>query len=348
MPGYRLGNRVKETTTTEGTGDLTLEGAVDGFESFLDAVGDGNSTTFCTVEDSGDWEVAIGNFTESPGELTRDTLIASSTGSLIDWSAGTRDVFVTESAQSVLQATVIKTANYTALPSDSVILCDPASAFTITLPTAAIATLGIRYLIKKIDDSAYVVTIEDGGSANVDGATSSKLFIEGDYIELVCAYNGSGSEWFATGKYLKPHGAKIHAETEQTIEAEAWVELEFDTVDYQFGASANTASEYLLCNRTGLYSMWGQLSLSLDETARVYIAIAVVSGPSAWDADDIIGYHQHVGDEYNAIISMVTEEELTAGDRVHFLTWHDQMSDDATTNVALERQYARLGMSEII
>lgn len=87
-------DRVKETTTTTGTGTITLAGAVSGFQAFS-AIGDGNST-FYTIAGGGEWEVGIGTYTLSGTTLSRDTVLSSSnSGSLVNFSAGTKDVFVT-------------------------------------------------------------------------------------------------------------------------------------------------------------------------------------------------------------------------------------------------------------
>jgi len=56
-------DRVKETSTTTGTGTLTLAGAVTGFQSFA-AIGNGN-TTYYTITNGTDWEVGIGTYTSS-------------------------------------------------------------------------------------------------------------------------------------------------------------------------------------------------------------------------------------------------------------------------------------------
>ena len=65
-------DRVRETSTTSGTGSLTLAGAVTGFQSFS-AIGDGN-TTYYTIVDAGTgaWEVGIGTYTSSTTSLSRD------------------------------------------------------------------------------------------------------------------------------------------------------------------------------------------------------------------------------------------------------------------------------------
>jgi hypothetical protein len=96
-------DRVKETTTTTGTGTITLAGAVTGFQAFS-VIGDGNET-FYTIQDSiaGDWEVGIGTYTSSGTTLSRDTVLDSSnSGSLVDFAAGTKDVFVTYPAERTI------------------------------------------------------------------------------------------------------------------------------------------------------------------------------------------------------------------------------------------------------
>jgi hypothetical protein len=89
-------DRVQEISTTVGTGTLTLGGAVLGFQSFA-AIGNGN-TTYYAISDpvTGDWEVGIGTYTSSGTTLSRDTVLSSSSsGSLIPFAAGTKNVFCT-------------------------------------------------------------------------------------------------------------------------------------------------------------------------------------------------------------------------------------------------------------
>lgn len=95
-----LKDRVKEQSTTTGTGTLTLSGAFDGYQSFS-AIGTGN-TTYYTVYDpaTGDWEVGIGTYTASGTTLSRDTVLASSnSGSLVSFVTGTKEVFCTYPAE---------------------------------------------------------------------------------------------------------------------------------------------------------------------------------------------------------------------------------------------------------
>ena len=93
---FVLADRVKETTTTTGTGTVTLLGASTGYQSFS-AIGNGNTTYYTIAAQTGtEWEVGIGTYTSSGTTLARTTVISSSnSGSLVTFSAGTKDVFVT-------------------------------------------------------------------------------------------------------------------------------------------------------------------------------------------------------------------------------------------------------------
>ena len=90
-----VNDRVKETSTTTGTGTLTLAGAVTGFETFSSAIGNTNTTYYAIVHTSNsEFEVGLG--TVSAGALARTTIISSSNSdSAVDFAAGTKDVFCT-------------------------------------------------------------------------------------------------------------------------------------------------------------------------------------------------------------------------------------------------------------
>ncbi len=91
-------DRVQETSTTTGTGTITLLGAVSGFQSFS-VIGNANTTYYAIVGGT-EWEVGLGTYTSSGTTLSRDTVLESSnSGSLVNFSAGTKNVFVTYPAE---------------------------------------------------------------------------------------------------------------------------------------------------------------------------------------------------------------------------------------------------------
>jgi hypothetical protein len=99
---FVLADRVKETTTTTGTGTVTLAGASTGFQSFA-VIGDANTTYYTIAGQAGnEWEVGIGTYTSSGTTLARTTVLSNSSGtqpSALNFSAGTKDVFVTYPAE---------------------------------------------------------------------------------------------------------------------------------------------------------------------------------------------------------------------------------------------------------
>ncbi len=91
-------DRVQETSTTTGTGTFTLAGAVSGFQSFS-VIGNANTTYYAIVMGT-EFEVGLGTYTSSGTTLSRDTVLESSnSGSLVNFSAGTKNVFVTYPAE---------------------------------------------------------------------------------------------------------------------------------------------------------------------------------------------------------------------------------------------------------
>jgi len=90
-----LADRVRQTSTSTGTGTITLDGTVVGYQSF--SVIGNNNTTYYTISLASQWEVGIGTY--YGGTLSRDTVIASSTGSILNLAAGTKDVFVSYPAE---------------------------------------------------------------------------------------------------------------------------------------------------------------------------------------------------------------------------------------------------------
>lgn len=98
-----IADRVLETTTTTGTGTITLAGAEIGYQSFS-VVGNGNTTYYTIAVNGGtDWEVGIGTYTSSGTTLSRDTVLDSSNGgALVSFGAGTKQVFGTYPADKAV------------------------------------------------------------------------------------------------------------------------------------------------------------------------------------------------------------------------------------------------------
>ena len=145
-------DRVKSSTTTTGTGTITLGAAAVGFQAFS-VIGDGN-TTYYTIVDTvnGTWEVGIGTYTSSGTTLSRDTVLESSnSGSLVSFAAGSKDVFVAypaeraviggmgyvENAATVTQSSTINAGN-NAISGGPVTI---ASGVSVVVPSGSVWTV---------------------------------------------------------------------------------------------------------------------------------------------------------------------------------------------------------------
>jgi hypothetical protein len=102
---FVIADRVRETSTTTGTGNFTLAGAVTGYQTFDAALDTGDTTYYTITDQSGaNWEVGIGTFT-SPSTLARTTILSSSNGgSVVTFTSGTKDVFISLPASKTVQS----------------------------------------------------------------------------------------------------------------------------------------------------------------------------------------------------------------------------------------------------
>lgn len=98
---FVLADRVKEITTTTGTGNVLLGGAETNFVAFGTALSDGDTTYYAIVDDeNSDFEVGIGTYTAGTDSLSRDTILSSSNaGSVVDLGVGDKVVFITLPAE---------------------------------------------------------------------------------------------------------------------------------------------------------------------------------------------------------------------------------------------------------
>lgn len=97
-----IADRVQDTSTTTGTGTLTLaDSAPTGYRTFATAFGSGSRVVSYCIEGGAEWEVGEGTFNGTTS-LTRDRVLASSnSNALVNLSAGTKTVFCTATADTI-------------------------------------------------------------------------------------------------------------------------------------------------------------------------------------------------------------------------------------------------------
>jgi hypothetical protein len=142
-----IADRVRETSTTTGTGTLTLDGAVSGFQTFSTAIGNTN-TCYYTITLGADWEVGLG--TVAAGTLARTTILKSSNaGSAVNFGAGIKDVFATYPADravltdlsQTLTSKTIEAGTFTNGYTEEVVTANTSTAYTIDLANGSVQIL---------------------------------------------------------------------------------------------------------------------------------------------------------------------------------------------------------------
>ena len=118
-----INNRVRETTSTTGTGAVTLGGAVGGVQTFAAGIGNDNTTYYAiSINSESEWEVGRGTLNSDSSTLTRtEVLESSNSDSAVDFSAGSKEVFCTLPSEKAdyLDASDDQVGGFTSLAADS-------------------------------------------------------------------------------------------------------------------------------------------------------------------------------------------------------------------------------------
>jgi len=173
-------DRVKESSTTSGTGTLTLAGAVTGFQAFSAALSNGDTTYYAIAESStGAWEVGLGTWATGSSTLARTTVLGSSnSGSAISLSGSGADVFITQPADK---------AAYFDGSGDLFLNQDPTSALQSATKqyVDSIAAAGIHYHDPvRVEREGNLTSTYNNGTAGVgatltNSGTQAALVIDG-------------------------------------------------------------------------------------------------------------------------------------------------------------------------
>ena len=288
-----IDDRVKETSTTTGTGTLNLSGAVSGFQTFVAGVGDGNTTYYAIVNrDESEWETGVGTVTDaSTDTLARTTVIASSNSdSAVDFSAGTKDVFTTlPASKSVYEdaSSDVTLPNDLILGSDSAVLKFGAdSDTTLTHTDGTGLTLNSTNKLLFRDSALYINSSTDG---QLDLVADTEIQIAATTIDINGAVALNGAITGATDVTLSGEldAATLdisgNADIDGTLEADAY------TVD------GTTLAEYIADTSGAMFSSNTETGITAtyqdgDNTVDLSVDAAQTSITSIYNTSLALGY----------------------------------------------------------
>ena len=187
-----LKDRVKDTTTSTGTGAITLSGTPPaGYQSFT-VIGNGN-TTYYTIAGQTQWEVGIGTY--NAGTLNRDTVFESSnSNALVDFSSGTKDVFVTLPAEVVSSPLRLVAFFFIDTPPASQTLMMYTATENLTFADDFAGSYGtcgsfpnVTYVMNVLKNNSNVgtVTISTGGVVTFATTGGALTLAAGDQLKVV-------------------------------------------------------------------------------------------------------------------------------------------------------------------
>ena len=286
-------DRVKETSTTTGTGTLDLSGAVSGFQTFVAGVGNSNTTYYAIVNrDEDEWETGVGTVTDATTDtLARTTVIASSNSdSAVNFSAGTKDVFTTLPASKA----VYEDANADVTLPDDLILGSDSSVLkfgadsdtTLTHTDGTGLTLNSTNKLLFRDTGLYVYSSTDG---QLDLVADTEIQIAATTIDINGAVALDGAITGATNITLSGEldAATLdisgNADIDGTLEADAY------TVD------GTTLAEYIADTTGAMVSSNTETGITVtyqdgDNTIDFALSAAQTSLTSVLNSSLVVGY----------------------------------------------------------
>jgi hypothetical protein len=177
---FKLADRVKETTLTQGTGTLTLQGSFGSFQTFSSGIGSGN-TTFYTIENNSQFEIGIGTFNSNT--LSRDTVLSSSNNNNKINLAGVSLVFCTYPASKsvFLENGFIKSLSpqYSGIifPDQTVLTSASGVAGNISLPSGLVYTSGATFTGLISSPSGNFTSLTVSGIPLLNGGYDNEIHV---------------------------------------------------------------------------------------------------------------------------------------------------------------------------
>lgn len=233
-------DRVKETTTTTGTGTLSLGGTVTGYQTFVNGIGNSNVCAYLCDDGNGNWECTWGTVTSgTPATLSRGTLISSSTTARISFAAGTKTVAVVPMAEllvwpsksAVLTETSIASAGTTDLGTSTTLLA-------LITGTTGITSFGTQPLAMRWVRFSGALTITHNAASLILKDAANWTTTAGDMALFTSDVSGNWREMYRWAGVMPVNGIKFPATQVDSANANTLDDYEEGTWTPSLGGTA--------------------------------------------------------------------------------------------------------------
>jgi len=177
---YIIADRVKQQTTTTGTGAVTLGSSVTGFQVFSATCSNNDTFHYAIVHlTNGSWETGLGTYASAGGTVSRSVLTSSNSNALVDFAAGAKEIFITPVANNI----VLK--NNTGAITPGVVK-------TVTLDFGNVAVTSETFAVSDSSaTTASLITISPSASTANAAYGGDELEMDNFSVSAYCAANGT-------------------------------------------------------------------------------------------------------------------------------------------------------------
>lgn len=242
-----LADRVRETTTTSGTGSIYFGGAATGFSSFSSVLADGSTTYYAMIATAGgQWEVGVGTYTVATNSLARTTVLSSSSANaLVNFTSGTKTVIITQPSE---KAVYLDTTGGAVSPNGALVINSP----TIGSPVVSGGTFTNATLTTPTIAAPSVV---DGTFTNVvlNSPTINTPTISGGTASFT-SVNTTQDTTTSTNKGAFNYGTLGFSDTGVVQSAQTSVNSYFQNVIQNTSNGTAASAEFIVYNNNGTAS----------------------------------------------------------------------------------------------
>ena len=176
---YIIADRVKQQSSTTGTGAMTLGTSVTGFQVFSAVCSNGDTFHYAIVHLTlGSWETGLGTY-NTGGTVSRSVLTSSNSNNLVDFAAGTKEIFITPVASNIVLKNNTGAITPGVVKTATINFGDTASSGGSFSITDAAAT------------TASVITISPSASTANGAYGGDELEMDNFECSAYCATNGT-------------------------------------------------------------------------------------------------------------------------------------------------------------